>query len=125
MLVVPIACTQQVAQYLSSSQLCLAAARVVRACIRGLAYIQQHLLLPLPTQAPGITTATATATSSTSGDTSASVPVDDGSRELQALAGGAAHAVLASRPLLCVLELPDKHVSTYRLHCQCPVTCRM
>jgi hypothetical protein len=94
----------------------------VCACIRGLAYIQQHLRLPQPTQPP---TATATATSSTSSDTSASLPVDNGSSELQALAVGAAHAVLASRPLMSVLEVPDKHVSTDRLLCRCPVTCRM
>jgi hypothetical protein len=90
----------------------------VCACIRGLAYIQQHLLLPLPTQPPGTTTATtATATTTTSTDTSASVPVSNGSSELQALAVGAAHAVLASRPLMSVLELPDKHVSTCTLLC--------
>jgi hypothetical protein len=110
MLAIYTACTiLQVVQYLSSSQLCVAAARVVCACIRGLAYIKLNLLLPQPTQPPSTTT---TATSSTSSDTSASMPVSNGSSELQALAVGAAHAVLASRPLLSVLELPDKHVST-------------
>jgi hypothetical protein len=103
----------QVVQYLSSSQLCLAAARVVCACIRGLAYIQQNLLLPQTTQPPA---ATATVSGISSG-TSALLPVDNGSSELQALAVGAAHAVLASRPLLSVLELPDKHVSAEILYC--------
>jgi hypothetical protein len=120
MLVVSIACTQQVIQYLSSSQLCLAAARVVCACIIGLAYIQQNLLLPQPTQPPSAT-ATATATSS---DTNASVSVGNGSRELQALAVGAAHAVLASRPLMGVLKLPDKHVSTY-CSVRSPIVCSL
>jgi hypothetical protein len=103
-----IVCAIQVVQYLSSSQLCLAAARVVCACIRGLAYIQQHLLLPVPAQP----TTTTTATAATSSDTSQSVPVNGSSSELQALAVGAAHALLESRPLMSVLELPDKHVST-------------
>jgi hypothetical protein len=79
----------------------------VCACIRGLAYIQQHLLLPVPAQPTTTTTAT-----STSSDTSQSLPIHDSSSELQALAIGAAHAVLTSRQLMSVLELPDKHVST-------------
>jgi hypothetical protein len=112
MLIALSAFTPQVVQYLSSSQLCLAAARVVCACIRGLAYIQQNLLLPPPTQPSSTATASTTATA-TSSDTSQSLPISNGSSELQALAVGAAHAVLASRPLLSVLELPDKHVSTY------------